>query len=588
MARQLTDAPVPAPVSPPARHDEARPAGRLRRAWSLPLRVHVAALAVVLVALVPVLGTGASFSADEGAAIIQAHHLSTGRGWVVEHPLPEADPSETNYPLELSARGDRGTAPFVKHPLYALLLAGADRLGGITAMVLLSVAGTVTAAALAAALAARMGPGLSRPVLWLVGLASPLLFDGYVVIAHTLGAAGAAGAALFALRAIEGRRPLASVLGVGACMAFAVLVRNEAVFFALGLAVAVGAVAVARRQLVAASVAVTSVLVAAGAHFGEEEWIQRILGPPVVGLPGGPGVTMGFVAGRLRSFTLTWLRPGYGGPPLVEAALLVMVCALVVGVVAVHRHPGDRRPVVALATVAAAAALLGLIAGPTNVVPGLLVAFPAAAAGLVALRRRTLIPVAARVALGTFAVFALAVIATQYVTGGSGEWGGRYFALGLPVLAPVLVLALAAAGQPLDRTARRAALGALIACSVAMSVMGLSSLRHTHRFTARLQATATEAGRQTGSARPVMVATHPAIPRHAWATFEGQRWLLAGPGGLGSLVTRLRAAGVGRFVLVTEEVERDAAELGSTVDVVSRSSPAGGPNWQVLVLRTRP
>lgn len=597
MARQLTDAPAPAPVSRPARDEVARPAGRLRRAWALPVRAHVAALALVLVALVPVLGTGASFSADEGAAIIQAHQLSTGRGWVVEHPLPEADPSETNYPLELSARGARGTAPFVKHPLYALLLAGADRLGGITAMVLLSVAGTLAAAALAAALAARMGPGLARPTLWLVGLASPLLFDGYVVIAHTLGAAGAAGAALFALRAVEGRplrsghagrRPLASVTGVGVCVAFAGLMRNEAVFFALGLAMAAGAVTLARRHLPAAGVAVVSVLAAAGAHFGEEEWIRRILGAPVVGLPGGPGVTTGFAAGRVQSFTLTWLRPGYGGPPLVEAALLLMVCALVVGVVAVRRHPGERRPVVALAGIAGGAALLGLAAGPTNVVPGLLVAFPVAAAGLVAIRRRALAPLAARVALGTFAAFALAVIATQYVTGGSGEWGGRYFALGLPVLAPVLVLALAAVGEPLDRSARRAALGALVACSVVMSVMGLSSLRDTHRFTARLQATATEAGRETGSARPVMVATHPAIPRHAWATFDDQRWLLARPGGLGSLVSRLRAAGVERFVLVTEEVERDAAELGSTVDVVSRSSPAGGPNWQVLVLRTRP
>ena len=585
MTRQLTDAPAPAK---PVRTAAPRRAGRLRRARALPLRIHVAALAVVLVALVPVLGTAASFSADEGAAIIQAHQLSTGRGWVVEHPVPEADPTEDNYPLELSARGARGTAPFVKHPLYALLLAGADRVGGITAMVLLSVAGTLAAAALAAALADRMRRGLARAALWVVGLASPLLFDGYVVIAHTLGAAGAAGAALFALRAVEGRRPFASVAGVGACVAFAVLLRNEAVFFALGLGVAAGAVALARRHLPAAGVAVASVAAAAGAHLGEQEWIQRILGGSTVGLPGGPGVTTGLVAGRVRSFTLTWLRPGYGGPALVETALLLMVCALVVGVVAVRRHPGDRRPIVALATVAAGAGLLALVAGPTNLVPGLLVAFPVAAAGLAAIRRRALASLAARVALGTFAVFALAVIATQYVTGGSGEWGGRYFALGLPVLAPVLVLALATVGRPLDRVARRAALGALVTCSVAMSVMGLSSLRDTHRFTARLQATATDAGRETGSARPVMVATHPAIPRHAWATFDDQRWLLARPGGLASLVDRLQAAGVERFVLVTDEIERDAAEVGSRVHVVSRSSPGGGPNWQVLVLRNRP
>ncbi|HWC12355.1 MAG TPA: hypothetical protein VG455_14175, partial [Acidimicrobiales bacterium] len=547
---------------------------------------------------VPVLGTGASFSADEGAAIIQAHRLSTDRGWVVEHPLPEADPTEVNYPLELSTRGARGTASFAKHPLYALLLAGADRVGGVTAMVLLSVAGTVTAAALAAALAARMGAaasfghgaGLARPALWVVGLASPLTFDGYLVIAHTLGAAAAAGAVLFAVRALEDHRALASVAGVAVCIALAVLVRNEAVLFALGLGVASGAVAVARRHRAAAGVAMASVLAAAGAHLGEQEWIRRILGGSVVGLPGGPGATSGFLAGRLKSFTLTWLRPGYGGRPLVEAALLLMLCALAVGVVAARRHPGDRRPVVALAAGAAGAALLALAVEPTNLVPGLLVAFPVAAAGLVAVgarRREALAGLAARVAFGTFAVFAAAVVATQYVTGGSGEWGGRYFALGLPVLAPVLLLALASLGRALPPSARTAAAAALVTCAVALTVMGLAGLRDIHRFTARLQETAAQAGRELGP-RPVMVATHAAIPRLAWATFDDQRWLLARPGGLDSLVRRLHGAGVDRLVLVTDQRERDTTELGSGVHVVSRRTPSGGPNWDVLILRIGP
>ncbi len=47
---------------------------------------------------------------------------------------------------------------------------------------------------------------------------------------------------------------------------------------------------------------------------------------------------------------------------------------------------------------------------------------------------------------------------------------------------------------------------------------------------------------------------------------------------------RLRATGVERFVLVTDHMERD----GDALDVVSRSSPARGSNWQVLVVRTGP
>ncbi|HEX2119923.1 MAG TPA: hypothetical protein VHF91_12110, partial [Acidimicrobiales bacterium] len=149
----LADRPAPAP---------ARRRG-LRRLWDAPLGAHVFALGLVLLALVPVIGTGTSFSADEGAAIVQARSLARGDGWVVEHPLPEADPENVHYPLELSTRGPEGTAPFAKHPLYALLLAGADRLAGVTGMVLLSVLGTVAAAGLAGLLAGRIDTGLARP-----------------------------------------------------------------------------------------------------------------------------------------------------------------------------------------------------------------------------------------------------------------------------------------------------------------------------------------------------------------------------------------------------------------------------------------
>ena len=167
---------------------------------------------LVLLALVPVVGTASSFSADEGAVIVQARSLAGkltgGDGWIVEHPVPEVDPTGVNYPLENADRGENGFAPYAKHPLYPVLLAVADRAGGVTAMVLLSLAGTLAAAALAAGLARRIDPALARPTLWVVGLASPLLFDGYLVMAHALAAALAVGAVLLAVRAVEERSPV--------------------------------------------------------------------------------------------------------------------------------------------------------------------------------------------------------------------------------------------------------------------------------------------------------------------------------------------------------------------------------------------
>ena len=55
--------------------------------------------------------------------------------------------------------------------------------------------------------------------------------------------------------------------------------------------------------------------------------------------------------------------------------------------------------------------------------------------GIAALdRRRVTRNPAATVATTTFVLFSLAVLATQYRDGGSGEWGGRYFLLGIPVI----------------------------------------------------------------------------------------------------------------------------------------------------------
>jgi len=287
-----------------------------RRIWHLPLRAHVAALAVVLVALVPLIGTGSSFSADEGAAIVQARSLSRGDGWIVEHPVPEADPAGVAYPLELSERGPKGTAPFAKHPVYALLLAGADRVAGNAGMVLLSVLGTVAAAALAALLAARIDPGLARPTLWAAGVASPLLFDGYLVIAHTLGAACAAGAVLAAAVAFE-RRSRVAALAVAPCVAAAVLLRTEAAFLALGLAMAAVVVGARRgNRFVGGLVAVGSVASALIARMGERAWISQIVGSGGAGTgAASPPVESGFIADRWQAFVLTWLRPATTPPP---------------------------------------------------------------------------------------------------------------------------------------------------------------------------------------------------------------------------------------------------------------------------------
>ncbi|MGK3945884.1 hypothetical protein ABK046_47005, partial [Streptomyces caeruleatus] len=87
------------------------------------------------------------------------------------------------------------------------------------------------------------------------GLATPLVFDAWLVIAHSLGAALAGLAVLAALRVDEGRG-WPAVLGTAGAVAGSVLLRNEAVLFgvALGLtAIGVGALRRRRPLVVAGS-----------------------------------------------------------------------------------------------------------------------------------------------------------------------------------------------------------------------------------------------------------------------------------------------------------------------------------------------
>ncbi|MFN2504210.1 MAG: hypothetical protein ABR540_08265 [Acidimicrobiales bacterium] len=538
-----------------------RPPGRARRIWGAPLWAHLAALSVILVLVMPLAGTSASFSADEGAAIIQAQSLSDGEGWIVPHPVPEIDPEGRNYPLELSAEGDKGVAPFGKHPLYALLLAGADRLGGHVAMVLLSILGTVAAAGLAGAHARRIGPGLDRPAIWVVGLASPLLFDGYLVMGHTLAAALVAAAALAALTAVERRRPLAA-LAVLVFVTLAVLLRTEAFVLGIALAVAAASTALRRPRWPGLLVAATALAAAGGGRLLEGLWGRSLVGAASGTNASGAVGGESFLADKINAFALTWLRPGYGeNGAVVEIALVIMAMAIVLAVWALRRDPGGRNGAVVLAAIAALSAVVALAAAPKNLVPGFLVAFPIGLAGLASLRTATLRTLAARVLTITFVLFAAGVIATQYDRGGSGEWGGRYFALGIPLLVPVVLLALRESAEGVARRSRQALAAGLAVCSLSMAVMSVVSIRSTHVFTDRLMTSIDQVSRNTGEERPLLVTTSPLMPRLAWKTFDDQRWLLSTPADLPSVVDRLRSAGVGRFTLVTRDLERDGGAL---------------------------
>jgi len=547
------------------------------------LAAHAVALSLLLVALLPVIGTTSQFSADEGAAIAQAVRLERGDGWTMTHPFPAADPEGAAFPFELSVRAGDRYATFAKHPVYPVVLAAVYRVAGRTGMVLLSVAGTIAAALLTALLARRLASELAVPALWMTGLASPLFFDGYVVIAHTIGAACAAAAALCVIRALDGANATGWLAGAAAAVVAGTLMRTEMQLFAIALSVAV-VVATFRRGRVRWLVAAVPT---AAALFGW--WLDRRLLATVVSGPSATTASVtaqsGVVAEKVFAFVVTWLLPSYSLGP--GDALLVV--AVVFGAVAsriARTRPTEHDGVRLFAVVAAAAGVARLFFGP-EVVPGLLIAFPFLLIGVAAARRSTVSEPTARLMGTGFALFSIAVLATQYGSGGGGEWGGRYFAIGLPLIVPLGLAALAATGRNLDRTTAKIAAGSLVVLSLALSVLAVVALRQAHRdvdaMVAAVDATSSLHPALDGGA-PVVLSSSGAPARLAFPVVERTRWLTVPAERLGEYARRLRDLDVGPVTFVTREKD-DLRHLETVYRFDEETHPSD--DWIVVVLRPR-
>ena len=559
----------------------------VRRIVAAPLWMHAVALALVLVALMPIVGTHSEFSADEGAAIAQAHLLSDGHGWTTTHPFPAADPSGNAFPIELTEqRGDK-YAPFVKHPLYALVLAAADKVRGRTAMVLLSVIGTWCAAVLCALIARRLDPQkwVALLALWVLGLVSPLVFDGYVLIAHSLGAAFVALAAWALVRAIDRRRVgVADVLIVGLATFIATLLRNEALLLAIGLTV--GGVAVSLRLRLRPFFVLAFVPVVAGglAHYLEPRWTNAIVGAGTGQTNPLGGTGTGGIGGRISAFIITWLMPADGAD---IGAILTLVAAVLVVVAAVLivRKPEDREGPLVMLGAAVAIELVRLVVTP-RIVPGLLVAFPLLVFAMIVARWRELWADSRVEALVLSAsVFAILVLLTQYATGGSGEWGGRYFALGLPLIVPVAAVALSRLDLRIPSSTKTVAL-LVAASSLLLTGLAVRSLREYHADTARLVASVAQHAQRTppgDGGKPVVVSSDGAMARFAVDELDDGRWLTLKVNDIGPYTERFRELGVDRFTLVSHKAD----DAGRVPNYRATAIDEPVPGWFVATLAAR-
>jgi hypothetical protein len=304
----------------------------------------------------------------------------------------------------------------------------------------------------------------------------------------------------------------------------------------------------------------------------------------------GPSLTLNRainpIVGRdpLRGFVTTWLRPSQGGHQIGDLFLFVMMGTLLAAAVAVRRRPREGQGIAMFAVVGAGAAVVRVFVDSPEAVPGLLVAFPLFWAGLWLLDRRSLTGVVGGMAGATVLLYFVAVAAAQYERGGSGEWGGRYFALGLPIAIPLVLEGIRVHLARLDAPTRTVVVSALVVCSMALSALAVKTLRDEHGASESVVAAV---DRAAGPDAPVILTTEAVLPRMAWRTFHRQRWLLVDRDGLAAYVERLRRTGVDRLTFATRDRARTEPILNRMLETIDSVGAADGRGWQVLTLRAR-
>jgi len=554
----------------------------------------VVAVAAVLTFALIVTRPFTTYSTDEGAAILQAQVLDHTGSWIIHDPARRLDPAGAALPIPKATSGPKGRAPYAKHPLYPLILLGVFALGGADAYVVLSAVATLVAAVIAGRLARRVDRRAERMVLWGVAVASPLLFDAMWVLAHSLAAATGAIAALLMVGALEegshgrlGRvRVVGLLAGSGVAVALTAGLRTEGLVF--GVALGLGGLAWAaqqRRWVLGVGAAAAAFAGAAADRLGERLASQAILGngagpQPVPEAPGSSS----WLSGRIEALRATLLHPSYAtdhrGVLVVGGAVALALAGL-----AARRHLPAR-------TVLAAGALgtllygLWFVEGNRFAIPGLLVACPAIGAAVMGLRRSSLRDPRVLVLAVTAASCVVGVLLTEYAIGGGNEWGGRYFAVALPVAAVPLAMALLS----IDRPQRDALLAGIVGTSLVLGAIALASVRDVHQEGEVVEASIARCARLAGppdspllDSRPLVVTTKILLPQGDWQHYDQYEWLAPNAPDLDTYLSRAAHAGVGSMVLVSTDPAHDLPapgyrQSGSCLDL---------PTLAVVVLRIR-
>lgn len=511
----------------------------------LPLIAHATLLGLVMLAGLVLFGQGALFHPDEGAMLLQEQTVDDTGGFAAPNPQPQLDPEMDALPIEIASRTDEGTwLPFAKHPTYVWAMVGSSQLFGDQGPLVLSCLGVVLAALATGLLAERVEKGLGIPTLWATGLAAPLFFDGYIVIAHAIGAALAAWLVLVLLRAADAPVALERWL-LGLCAAFfaalLVLVRTEGVFL-VGAVGASAALFLAPRTR--ALVLGIGVALAGGvAYRWIDPWLAvRASGTDLVTTTGEVGTTD---IGRTVRGRPEALWTGLFDPTILRAGLGVLAgLGAATFWYAASRLRKFGAEALALGLLVVAVTLYALAATSGDVMPGLIVATPVLA-GMLGLTGGDLRRPLVRTTVAAGLAFVAAVALTQYDTAGGGHVGGRYFVIGLPLVMPAAVLGWTRLTERAGATGKKWLPRLVAAAAITTVLQAGFAMRQQRDFVAALvdhvDDVRSEVGGGGGPA--AVLSTNGWGSRYAWDVVDEGIWLATPNASLDRYSARLAARG---------------------------------------------
>jgi hypothetical protein len=525
------------------------------RASRSALAVHTAMLSLVLLAILALVNTGQVGFPDEGIYSAQVDNLSRG-SWSAVRPAQDID----NNGLWVAASGSvivgDSYIPYARQPFYPLVLLPAFELGGVLGMLVLSTFGTVAAALAAALLARRIEPSLGIAALWLTGIGSPLLFDAYLIIGHSLAAALTGMLAVTVCAAVDDRRPVWMWAAIPLA-ALLTMIRSEGVLVVLALGAVVTASACAfkprpridlRRGLIGAALGATALVT---------YLVNQRVATAILGSGSGGSIVPDRSPDAVSLMWISLLRPWSSDGRLASTEAMLMAMGTLLSVISYRALPRFRVLSLGLLVMASVSSVV-LAARQPNLITGLFPVFPAAVIGLGLLERADLDrPVVGRM-LAASSLVAVAILATAYGIGGASEWGGRFFHVLIPLLAGPAVLGLSHARDALPRVEFRVALAALTTMVV---TIGSIAVRANHEIRVIARSATSQAAalvRSTDTTSP------PAIAVSTFAGSGSSRlfWQLLGDGyevvapgdfaGLRMLIETAAASGRDQLVVVTD------------------------------------